>query len=82
MHKGQRVGIEGCIVSSSACVSVHAELILPSLESLVLPSRGSLHLVLVSVADALVCEVAGLTLGPPRVSRVGVRVRELLDFRE
>ena len=74
MHREQRVGIEDCIVSSSACVSVRAELVLPSIESLILPLRGSSRLVLVSVADTLVGEVAGLTPGPPRVSRVGVRV--------
>ena len=56
-------------MSSSACVSVRAELVLLSLESLVLPSRRSSHLVPVSVANALVCEVAGLTPGPAAFSR-------------
>ena len=62
MHRGQRIGTVTCIVSVEhlcACGTALADLGLPLLEPLVLPSCRSPRLVPVSVAVALVCEVAG-----------------------
>ena len=71
MHRGQRIGIVTCIVSVgiSPCGTVLAELGLPLLEPLVLPSHWLQHLVPVFVAVALVCKVAGLAPGPAVFSR-------------